>query len=472
MFEYFSNKRRRHARNAHVTRSNRNGNVSTPKCGTPRYDLSKRCPRILMLPLNQPMGFPNISPYPPPLQAAGAPRQNQDSRPCECSHKMTSSTLTLPVNALSVLPNASRTSLSKAPSTGIERSASPSRRHPHDQEAIEMNVLGEKPVDSTSMSSMAAPEIPAWTMTTNPAGAVNYVELTILQAGWNDATTGPLLPTIQAHYGYEDMTNAGAVLQVVAYCLLAPALPFPVMCIAYAVNGFGIALQDAQANGFVAELPNNASAKMGLLHAVYGAGAFIAPLVATQFAQLQRWSFHYLTSLGVSLANAIVLLVVFKLRRQHDIMGLPDPNTAHAHTEVAQASGSSNKYKQIFSSRAVQLMAFFVWVYVGVEVTIGGNSLSKNVVVDLPLGTYPVVSSAIGERRVVYIYCLLCIALELVIWLVPNIIGNALAVSIVGMLLGEWNCLLIARLSDNSLQEYLGWLTDGKKEFSPEVLAG
>ncbi|KAF8680184.1 tetracycline resistance protein [Rhizoctonia solani] len=320
---------------------------------------------------------------------------------------MTSSTLTLPVNALSVLPNASRTSLSKAPSTGIERSASPSRRHPHDQEAIEMNVLGEKPVDSTSMSSMAAPEIPAWTMSTKKEWiAIMACCSCLFMAGWNDATTGPLLPTIQAHYGVNftivsmlfvsncvgfisaaviniHLTDqlgfgkvillAGAVLQVVAYCLLAPALPFPVMCIAYAVNGFGIALQDAQANGFVAELPNNASAKMGLLHAVYGAGAFIAPLVATQFAQLQRWSFHYLTSLGVSLANAIVLLVVFKLRRQHDIMGLPDPNTAHAHTEVAQASGSSNKYKQIFSSRAVQLMAFFVWVYVGVEVTIGGN---------------------------------------------------------------------------------------------------
>ena len=36
----------------------------------------------------------------------------------------------------------------------------------------------------------------------------------------------------------------------------------------------------------------------------------------------------------------------------------------------------------------------------------------------------------------IYLYCILCIALELVIWLVPNIIGNAVAVSIVGVLLG------------------------------------
>ncbi|KAH7345202.1 MFS general substrate transporter [Rhizoctonia solani] len=383
---------------------------------------------------------------------------------------MASSTLTLPVNALSALPNVSQTSLSKSPGSGIERSASPSRRHPRDQEAMEMDVFGKNPTDSASVS--LAPEIPAWTMSAKKEWiAIMACCWCMLLAGWNDATTGPLLPTIQAHYGVNFtvvsmlfVSNCvgfisaavinSAVCQVLAYSILAPALPFPVMCIAYAINGFGIALQDAQANGFVAELPNNASAKMGLLHAVYGAGAFIAPLIATQFAQLPRWSFHYLTSLGVSVANAIVLLVVFKLRRQHVIMGLPDPNIAHAHTE-AHTSGTSNKYKEIFSSRAVQLMAFFIWVYVGVEVTIGGwivtfvieergggpsaGYISSGFFGGLMLGRVVLlwVNEKIGERRVVYLYTLLCIALELVIWLVPNIIGNAVAVSIVGMLLAS-----------------------------------
>ena len=56
-------------------------------------------------------------------------------------------------------------------------------------------------------------------------------------------------------------------------------------------------------------------------------------------------------------------------------MGLPDPNLSHAHTNGhGDSSNGGNKYKQIFGSRAVQLMAFFIWVYVGVEVTIGGKS--------------------------------------------------------------------------------------------------
>ncbi|KAH7338420.1 MFS general substrate transporter [Rhizoctonia solani] len=293
----------------------------------------------------------------------------------------------------------------------------------------------------------------------------------ILKVGWNDATTGPLLPAIQAHYGIDfivvsmlfvsncvgfltaavlniSLTDQlglgklillGAVFQVLAYTLMVPTLPFPIT-IAYAINGLGIGFQDAQANGFIAGLPNNTSEKMGLLHAVYGAGAFISPLVATQFAQRPRWSFHYLTSLGLSVTNAVVLFTVFKLRRQDGKARLVQQ------TEGPETPVSNGKYKEIFSSRAVQLVAFFIWLYVGLEFIIdergGGPSagyISSGFFGGLMLGRIVLlwVNEKIGERRVVYIYCILCVALELVIWLVPNLIGNAVAVSFVGLLLAE-----------------------------------
>ncbi|KAF8609125.1 MFS general substrate transporter [Ceratobasidium sp. AG-I] len=403
---------------------------------------------------------------------------------------MASSTLTLPVDPLSALP-ASRASFSKSRSGGIDRAASPSAarsRHPHDSEAIELNVLGSQKDDSTS--TRGSVEVPAWNMSPKKEWmAIGACCWCLFLAGWNDATTGPLLPTIQGYYGvnftivsmlfvsntvgfisaavlnvfmtdrfgFGKVILLGGLLQVLAYSILAPALPFPVMCVAYAINGFGIALQDAQANGLVAALPNNASAKMGLLHAVYGAGAFVAPLVATQFAQMPRWSFHYLTSLGLSLSNAIVLLVIFKLRPQDEILGI-----THEHTEanaIDQANEQQNKYKQIFGSRAVQLMAFFIWVYVGAEVTIGGwivtfvieergggpsaGYISSGFFGGLMLGRVALlwVNEKIGERRVVYLYTVLAIALELTIWLVPNLIGNAVAVSLVGMLIGEHTLL-------------------------------
>ena len=45
-----------------------------------------------------------------------------------------------------------------------------------------------------------------------------------------------------------------------------------------------------------------------------GLGALSSPLVATQFAQLPRWSFHYMVSLGVAMANTVALLWVIRGR--------------------------------------------------------------------------------------------------------------------------------------------------------------
>ena len=47
-----------------------------------------------------------------------------------------------------------------------------------------------------------------------------------------------------------------------------------------------------------------------------GVGALSSPLVATQFAQLSHWSFHYLVSMGIALSNAIILIAVFRFKTQ------------------------------------------------------------------------------------------------------------------------------------------------------------
>ena len=45
-----------------------------------------------------------------------------------------------------------------------------------------------------------------------------------------------------------------------------------------------------------------------------GAGALSAPLVATQFSQMPRWSFHYLVSLGLAIFNVCMIASVFRFR--------------------------------------------------------------------------------------------------------------------------------------------------------------
>lgn len=66
--------------------------------------------------------------------------------------------------------------------------------------------------------------------------------------------------------GLGKLIAAGALIQTIAYAFLVPAFPFPAMPVIYAFGGIGLALQDAQANVFVATLPN-AETKLGYLHA-------------------------------------------------------------------------------------------------------------------------------------------------------------------------------------------------------------
>ncbi|KAF8877286.1 MFS general substrate transporter [Infundibulicybe gibba] len=283
----------------------------------------------------------------------------------------------------------------------------------------------------------------------------------IFLAGWNDGSTGPLLPRIQKVYdvGFAivsllfvfaclgfvggalmnvyltDRLGFGTVCslcQIVAYTLQAPALPFPVFVLSYTINGVGMALQEAQANGYVASLEKNAATQMGFLHAAYGARALASPLVATQFAQRRHWSFHYLVSLGLAVSNAALLSVVFKFKTQDET-----------------GASQDTKFRQIMGLKSVRLLAFFVLVYVGVEVTIGAGYVSSGFFGGMMVGRVALLwlNEKIGERRVLYLYSALaigqvsprlreCGVLELIVWLVPSLIGGAIAVSIVGVLLG------------------------------------
>lgn len=316
------------------------------------------------------------------------------------------------------------------------------------------------------------------------AGYIQFLTLcwTLFLAGWNDGTTGPLLPRMQSNYhvgyavvslififncvgfvtaaaanvhltdklGFGKVMVIGSVFQVAGYAIASAAPPFPAFVFAFALNGFGIALQDAGANGYVASLKDNAQTKMGIMHAVYGAGALCAPLSATQFFKMQHWSYQYLVSLGIALLNTVLLVVVFRFKRQEQC--LEEIGQAQIHTSVANHEDS--KYSQIFRLREVHLLAFFILIYVGVEVTLGGwtvtyimnrrgggssaGYVSAGFFGGLTFGRVALlwVNKKIGERLAIYVYTLLAIGLELIVWLVPSLVGNAVAISFIGALLG------------------------------------
>jgi hypothetical protein len=138
--------------------------------------------------------------------------------------------------------------------------------------------------------------------------------------------------------------------------------------------------------------------------------------VATQFSELKHWNFHYLTSLGVAIINLVLVLYAFRLKsietlfsdagyieataepekeitvaataypvekveEEGAVPSVPtgnrhiDPERSVTQTDVVQVTnqaGSAQKMGQIIRDPVVLLISFFAFVYVGLEITIGG----------------------------------------------------------------------------------------------------
>lgn len=364
------------------------------------------------------------------------------------------------------------------------------------------------------------------------ADASTTLFLVMFLAGWNDGSQGPLLPSLQRYYGinyfvvsliwmfnalgffFAGLSNVyltdwfgfgivcplGSGMQVLAYVLMCWGGPYPLFCFAFVLNGFGLGLQDAQVNTLASRLPRHASTIMFLLHAMYGLGATVAPLVSTQFVKSldSHVYYYYCVSLGLAFFTMSTLILVFGLRTEDQILGPraeePEPTASADPTGTATASGtdavapntstlaahpaetgatdaeagrisekqpagganptSNNKMKLLLRTPSVYMMCFFMLFYVGVEVAIGGWATSF--IIDerggddsagyvtsgyfggITIGRVILipVTKALGLSNSIFVYTLISIALEVVIWTTHSIVGNAVVFAIIGILLG------------------------------------
>ena len=162
-----------------------------------------------------------------------------------------------------------------------------------------------------------------------------------------------------ARIGQSGVLVVGACSQLLAYALILWKPPFPLFVIAFFFSGLGVAFQDAQANTFAAGV-NNAHWYLGLLHAVYGAGALVAPLVATVIAtKTPYWHYYYVLMLGVTAVDVGLLTYTFW-------KGIFMPVSATA------KDTASKELSMALSKRATWVLAMFFFFYVGAEVTTGG----------------------------------------------------------------------------------------------------
>lgn len=85
------------------------------------------------------------------------------------------------------------------------------------------------------------------------------------------------------------------VSHAIAYVIISQHPPYPALVVAYALAGFGTGVSDAAWNAWIGNLAQ-ANETLGFLHALYGVGGTISPLIATNMitrGNLPWYTFYY-----------------------------------------------------------------------------------------------------------------------------------------------------------------------------------
>ncbi|CAG8007456.1 unnamed protein product [Penicillium salamii] len=260
----------------------------------------------------------------------------------------------------------------------------------------------------------------------------------------------------------------GAAIQVLAHVLRVWEPPFALYVVTFFLASLGQAFNDTHANTFVSSL-TGAHRYLGFIHAMYMAGCLVGPFVATGIASANTdsmWYVFYAFPLGVGVVNLALLGVAFRDR-------MAAPAVLRSEGEEALSRSAWKEIKDTLFSPGVWLVSLFFFFFLGATITAGGWMVEYLVKVRngdvkemgyVPAGFFGGAflgrlilaepTHRLGERRMIFIYAVLCVGLQLVFWLVPNIITEAVAVSLLGFFSGPF---------------FATGISVGTKIFSPEI---
>ncbi|KAL0935608.1 glucose and galactose transporter [Colletotrichum truncatum] len=312
-------------------------------------------------------------------------------------------------------------------------------------------------------------------------------------SGINDGSVGPLLPYMLRDYDISTavvsiiyganffgwflaaLTNThlrelfdlggllafGAVFQLLAHALRVWKPPFPFFAVTFGLVCLGQAYQDAGCNAYVASV-KAAHRWLALIHALYMAGCLVAPFVATPIAsagETSRWYLFYSFPVGICAFNLALTCYAFRdtirFGRRHKPS--TDQSGAPSSTNVEEKQSPSQLIKKALSTKSLWAISLFFFFFLGASITASGWIVEY--LVDIRKGNVSQMGYVpagfnggamvgrlvlaeptyrLGERRMVLLYVVLCIAFQLVFWLVPNIIAASVAICFFGFFSGPF----------------------------------
>ncbi|KAL9031702.1 MAG: hypothetical protein Q9196_000298 [Gyalolechia fulgens] len=312
--------------------------------------------------------------------------------------------------------------------------------------------------------------------------------------GLNDSAPGALIPHMEKTYSIGYATAVGFISaapstapllarlgrartlilaqlsMMVGYIMLVCTPPFPVVVLSFLFIGFGEAVNLALNNTFCANLANYATT-LGLFHGSYGVGGTVGPLMATTLvAAGRKWSSFYYISLGVTFLNICMAHWAFRNYETDN----PAQRNALLRTPSGHKTSKSQLLQQALKNRTTILGSLFIFAYQGAEVSISGWVISFLITYrqgvpsrvgyvtagfwgGITIGRFVLTHPAhrIGEKTAVIGLVVGAIIFQFLVWYVPNVIGESVAVSIVGLLLGPvYPCstAVYSKLLDKSIQ--------------------
>ncbi|CZR50442.1 related to MFS efflux transporter [Phialocephala subalpina] len=305
-----------------------------------------------------------------------------------------------------------------------------------------------------------------------------------------DSAPGALLPYIETHYdiGYAVVslifvanalgfilavffTNAllnrlgrartlmvAEATMIIAFIVVICTPPFPVVTIVFVLLGVAYALILSLNNVFCANLAGG-TVILGAAHGSYGFGGVLGPIMATALVSSGvLWSRFYLITLGIRFFS--LALSGWSFWHYEDEvqarLGTSLELTANRQGDLDETQPHSrNLLVRALSDRVTIFGALLTFAYQGAEVSISSwvttffinerkgdpkhvGYISGGFWGGITVGRFVLSHAAhrIGEKNFVYVFGCGAIAFQLLVWLVPNVIGDAIAVSIVGLLLG------------------------------------
>ncbi|KAI0533617.1 major facilitator superfamily transporter [Xylaria digitata] len=288
----------------------------------------------------------------------------------------------------------------------------------------------------------------------------------------------PLVDAIRMRLGRAKTCSLASVSMALGFIPLVAAAPFPAIVVGYFFIGFGSALNQAIGNVFTANLKNG-TVLLGCLHGSYGIGGIIGPLIATSIVSNlgeNAWSRFYFLTISFSVVCAAFYLWAFW--NYENETSATEMLTVTSTGQSATPRAEISAMLRAFKSRVVLLGATFIFAYQGAEVSISGWVISFLIATrngnpsavgnvtsgfwgGITLGRFALspIGARIGEKRFVYFLTVGAAVFQLLVWFVPNIIGEAVSLAIVGLLLGPiYPCAATVFTRNLSRQEQVSGL--------------